>query len=322
MGNELTTVHPGGGARVIVDESFSKKIYNTTVRTQVAQKVPIQSALYKIGASITVVSRCLVSQLQHQAHFPSILQALLLHSPQQVRWLQHDTCIAHSVCNVHATTGTSAPAFSFGSAPAAASSSAFGFSAASTSAFGAAASTPAFGAAVPAASTPAFGAAASQPAFQWGAAAAAPGMFGATPAGALGNASQMASCLVTKDNKPITHTTQWDELAPQAQQQLLLLEAEVSKAATYCSQLEACPRLTQPQPQRQVPVPYMCHQGGRALLGRDQWCTTQVLEEEGQMLKAQLQGLQKSIDADADTVAGLRAVRPSVYCRVLPTCVC
>jgi hypothetical protein len=82
-------------------------------------------------------------------------------------------------------------------------------------------------------------------------------MFGATPAtntGALGNAAQMASCLVTKDNKPITHTTQWDELAPQAQQQLLLLEAEVSKAATYCSQLEACPCLKQPQPQRQVGV--------------------------------------------------------------------
>lgn len=35
----------------------------------------------------------------------------------------------------------------------------------------------------------------------------------------------------------------------------------------------------------------------------------QALEEEGQMLKAQLQGLQGNIDADSDTIVSLRAVR-------------
>ncbi len=49
--------------------------------------------------------------------------------------------------------------------------------------------------------------------------------------------------LLTKDNRPIVHTTNWDELSPQSQQYLLELERVVSKCSQECKQLEDQDRL-------------------------------------------------------------------------------
>ncbi|PSC72685.1 Hydroxyproline-rich glyco family [Micractinium conductrix] len=173
--------------------------------------------------------------------------------------------------------GTSAPAFgqsapAFGASPFVASTPAFSAAAGGSSLFGAA-STPAFGAASTpslfgaapaasggglfgAASTPSlFGAASSgglfgtasagaltttaAPSFGFGQTGAAPSLFG----GAQPAAGQAVTALATKDGRPITHTSKWDDLSPQTQQYLSELEKVVVQCREECRQLDADPRL-------------------------------------------------------------------------------
>ena len=49
--------------------------------------------------------------------------------------------------------------------------------------------------------------------------------------------------LLTKDNRPIAHSSNWDELNPQSQQYLLELEKVVTKCSQECKQLEDQDRL-------------------------------------------------------------------------------
>lgn len=88
--------------------------------------------------------------------------------------------------------------------------------------FGAASSASLFGA--PASTPSLFGAASSASLF--GAATPATSLFGGQPAGALGAPVQQQSvtALTTKDGRPITHTSKWDDLSPQTQQYLSELE--------------------------------------------------------------------------------------------------
>jgi hypothetical protein len=51
-----------------------------------------------------------------------------------------------------------------------------------------------------------------------------PGGFGSTPQQPQGANFGMSQQLMTKDNRPIGHSTKWDDLSPQAQQYLLQLE--------------------------------------------------------------------------------------------------
>ena len=51
-----------------------------------------------------------------------------------------------------------------------------------------------------------------------------PGGFGSTPQQPQGANYGMSQQLMTKDNRPIAHSTKWDDLSPQAQQYLLQLE--------------------------------------------------------------------------------------------------
>ncbi|KAL4853430.1 ABC transporter G family member 7 [Chlorella vulgaris] len=171
--------------------------------------------------------------------------------------------------------GASTPAFgggasatgatpAFGAAPAsstpslfgAASSAAFGQTApafAATSPFGGGVSTPLFGAASSAslfgaASTPSLfgaggGTAAPAFGFQSSAAGAAPSLFGVAQPGALMAAQQQVTALATKDNRPISHSTKWEELSPQTQQYLAELEKVVLQYRADCRQLDADPRL-------------------------------------------------------------------------------
>lgn len=110
-----------------------------------------------------------------------------------------------------AASSAAASPFSFASQPASAPSL-FG-AASSASLFGAPASTPSL-----------FGAASSASLF--GAATPAPSLFGSQPAGALGAPAQQqaVTALATKDGRPITHTSKWDDLSPQTQQYLTELE--------------------------------------------------------------------------------------------------
>lgn len=110
-----------------------------------------------------------------------------------------------------AASSAAASPFTFASQPAAAPSM-FG-AASSASLFGAPASTPSL-----------FGAASSASLF--GAATPATSLFGGQPAGALGAPVQQQSvtALTTKDGRPITHTSKWDDLSPQTQQYLSELE--------------------------------------------------------------------------------------------------
>ncbi|EFN58397.1 hypothetical protein CHLNCDRAFT_56832 [Chlorella variabilis] len=149
----------------------------------------------------------------------------------------------------------------------------FSFGAASTPAFGAASSAaaPAFGQAAPAfgaapspfgggVATPAFGASSASlfgatPApslfgggptsafgFQSSAAGASPSLFGAA-APTVGAPSQQVTALTTKDNRPITHSSKWDDLSPQTQQYLTELEKVVVQYREDCRQLDNDPRL-------------------------------------------------------------------------------
>lgn len=54
-----------------------------------------------------------------------------------------------------------------------------------------------------------------------------PGGFGSTPPQPQGANYGMSQQLMTKDNRPIAHSTKWEDLSPQAQQYLLQLECVV-----------------------------------------------------------------------------------------------
>jgi hypothetical protein len=56
---------------------------------------------------------------------------------------------------------------------------------------------------------------------------------------------QAAGQLVTKDNRPLTHSTKWDDLSPQAQQYLMELEKVISACREECRQLDGEERLQQ-----------------------------------------------------------------------------
>lgn len=110
----------------------------------------------------------------------------------------------------------------FGAQPASAASL---FGAASTPSLFGAASTPSlFGAASSgslfgAASTPSLFGAASTGALTTFGAAPTTALFGGQPA-----AGQQVTALATKDGRPITHGSKWDDLSPQTQQYLTELE--------------------------------------------------------------------------------------------------
>eukprot|EP00887_Chlorella_sp_A99_P001526 scaffold8.g1526.t1 len=198
------------------------------------------------------------------------------------RSAESERCAAATPAFGAAPTGTSlfgaASTPVFGSAPA--SSGGFSFGGASAaSPFGGAVSTPAFafpssssapslfGASMPAlgapvsssafnfaSSTPSLFGGASAPSLFGGAtpslfgAAAAPSPFGAPTPGALFGQQQVAAAasagaLLTKEGRPITHGTKWDDLAPQAQGLLLEVEKEIVRYREECKQLDADPRL-------------------------------------------------------------------------------
>lgn len=56
---------------------------------------------------------------------------------------------------------------------------------------------------------------------------------------------QQQQQLVTKDHRPVTHSTVWDDLAPQAQHYLLELEKLISSYREECRQLDGEERLQQ-----------------------------------------------------------------------------
>lgn len=147
-----------------------------------------------------------------------------------------------------------ATASPFGAAP---QSTPFGASAASKPLFGAASTPSMFGGA--AASTPAFsftpastqsflgnnnanGAPATQSQFGTGFGTGAPGGFGTMGAAPTMQRPQHPQ-LLTKDHRPIAHSSNWDDLSPQAQQYLLDLEKIVAKCSQECKQLEDQDRL-------------------------------------------------------------------------------
>jgi hypothetical protein len=131
--------------------------------------------------------------------------------------------------------GVSTPAFSFAS-----SSSLFGGNTAP--AFGASPSPGAFGATQ---SPSPFGAPASTPSLFGG--AQTPSLFGAPQQTQQQQQQQQqqqaAAQLVTKDNRPLTHSTKWDDLSPQAQQYLMELEKIISACREECRQLDGEERL-------------------------------------------------------------------------------
>ena len=90
-------------------------------------------------------------------------------------------------------------------------------------------------------STPAFGAAQSQPAFVstlFGGTQQAqqqqqqPGLFGLQPQQQQPQQQlqQSSTALVTKDGKPLSHSTKWEDISPQGQAYLLELECEPAHA--------------------------------------------------------------------------------------------
>ena len=108
--------------------------------------------------------------------------------------------------------GAASSASLFGAAP---TPSLFG-AASSASLFGATPAPSLFGAASTGAMT-SFG-------FQSGApGTAAPSLFGGM-AGMQQQQQQQVTALTTKDGRPITHTSKWDDLSPQTQQYLTELE--------------------------------------------------------------------------------------------------
>lgn len=172
---------------------------------------------------------------------------------------------------------TSSPSFSFGGASSAAASSPFAsaaptggglFGSQNTSTgFGGAASQPAFGAgssgagfnfsspstfSTPAASKPGLFGAASTPSM-FGNAGKSPGGFSFSPASTQGfqNAGGVAGFgsaqnqqtaggsmqLLTKDNRPIAHSSKWDDLSPQAQQYLLELECVDMRFTSFYTEM-------------------------------------------------------------------------------------
>jgi nucleoporin p58/p45 len=141
----------------------------------------------------------------------------------------------------------------FGATP---TPSLFGGGAVSTPAFSFASSPSLFGGNT----APAFGASPSPGAFgapsPFGAPASTPSLFGATQTTSLFGAPQQtqqqlqqqqqqqaAAQLVTKDNRPLTHSTKWDDLSPQAQQYLMELEKIISSCREECRQLDGEERL-------------------------------------------------------------------------------
>ncbi|KAL4432787.1 hypothetical protein ABPG77_008113 [Micractinium sp. CCAP 211/92] len=167
--------------------------------------------------------------------------------------------------------------FSFASQPASAPSI-FG-AASSASLFGAPASTPSL-----------FGAASSASLF--GAATPAPSLFGSQPAGALGAPAQQqaVTALATKDGRPITHTSKWDDLSPQTQQYLTELEKVVVQYREDCRQLDADPRL--------APAA-----GSGAAGAREQ---QEEMQGQARGLSQAISALGSAVKADVEQVGALR----------------
>lgn len=141
---------------------------------------------------------------------------------QSTRFLTMHLVVSPGLRRVPLHAGAASTPSLFGAQPA---SSASLFGAASTpSLFGAASSASLFGAASSgslfgAASTPSLFGAASAGALTTFGAAPAPTLFGGQPV-----AAQQLTALATKDGRPITHGSKWDDLSPQTQQYLTELE--------------------------------------------------------------------------------------------------
>ncbi|GAB4820454.1 hypothetical protein N2152v2_007500 [Parachlorella kessleri] len=191
----------------------------------------------------------------------------------------------------------STPAFSapslFGAQPAASAPSLFGaapapaagaastpslFGAASTPSLFGASSTPSFFGAQPASA-----AAASAPSFGFGTgalvlASSTPSLFGGSQQQqAAQQQQQQLAALVTKDSRPLTHTTKWDDLSPQEQQYLLELERKVVEFRDQCRQLDGEERLTKGKD------------------GKD------LVEKDARMLSQRITSLGTALRADVET---------------------
>jgi len=91
-----------------------------------------------------------------------------------------------------------------------------------------------------------------------GPAASAPatGMWGSTPGATMAGGAQASqgtnlANLTTKEGKPISYSTKWEELSPQAQEQLLKMEKVVLNTRDACRRLESNKRITDPNSLRQ-----------------------------------------------------------------------
>ena len=80
----------------------------------------------------------------------------------------------------------------------------------------------------------------------WGSTTSAPTTGGVQPA----QGPNLAN-LTTKDGKPISYNTKWEELSPQAQEQLLNLEKVVLNTRDACRRLESNKRIADPNLLRQ-----------------------------------------------------------------------
>lgn len=129
--------------------------------------------------------------------------------------------------------GASSPAFGASLTPVTGATSAPSFAFATASAFGA--SPPLFGAA---SSTSFFGASSTPSLFGAPSPAATPSLFGGSPQQQQQQQST-GTALITKDGRPVTHSTKWEDLSPQAQQYLQELEKIVVQYREECSKLDA-----------------------------------------------------------------------------------
>ncbi|CAL8467152.1 g6688 [Coccomyxa elongata] len=160
----------------------------------------------------------------------------------------------------------SSPGFSGFGAPA--SSSAFSFANTGGSLFGA--STPAFG-------TGGGGLFGQQQPAQFNALALIP-----SQQAQQAQASAQYQVLITKENKPIVHSTAWDDIHPEGQKYLLELEKQILQYREESRQLDECERL------------------------KDSWQLKQGLKQDERAVKQLLQTLENDLRVNNDTIAAFR----------------
>ncbi|PRW18350.1 nuclear pore complex NUP58 [Chlorella sorokiniana] len=153
------------------------------------------------------------------------------------------------------------------------------FGAASTPSLFGAASTPSLFGAQPASAPSLFGAASAGALTTFGA-APAPSLFGGQPA-----AGQQVTALATKDGRPITHGSKWDDLSPQTQQYLTELEKVVVQYREDCRQLDSDPRLASSSGAKEQ---------------------QEAMQGQARSLSQSISALGSAVKADVEQVAALR----------------